>query len=101
YPLEVEGNFGGVAHTNWVYDGCRRMLGEAIAVRRLNVVNCSDGALIPSAVPRVAEAVEVSSPPVDRAALLAALRRSMTRFRPGEILRGRDLAALRDKNARL
>ncbi|HJT05740.1 MAG TPA: 6-hydroxymethylpterin diphosphokinase MptE-like protein, partial [Stellaceae bacterium] len=101
YPLEVEGNFGGVAHTNWVYDGCRRMLSEAIAVRRLNVVNCSDGALIPGAVPRVAEAVEVSSPPVDRAALLAALRRSMTRFRPGEILRGRDLAALRDKNARL
>jgi hypothetical protein len=101
YPLEVEGNFGGMAHTNWVYDACRRMLSEAIAVRRLNVVNCSDGALIAGAVPRVAEAIEVSGPAIDRSALLAALRRSMTRFRPGEILRGKDLGALRDKNARL
>ena len=46
YPLEVEGNFGGIAMTNWVYDASRRMLVDLIATYRLRVINCSDGALI-------------------------------------------------------
>ena len=101
YPLEVEGNFGGVAHTNWVYDASRRMLSEIIAVRRLSVTNCSDGALIAGAVPRVADGIEVGAAPIARDALLTALKRSMTRYRPGDILRSKDLAALRDKSAQL
>jgi flagellin glycosyltransferase Maf-like protein/6-hydroxymethylpterin diphosphokinase MptE-like protein len=101
YPLEVEGNFGGVAHTNWVYDASRRMLSEIIRVRRLIVTNCSDGVLIAGAVARVPEGIEVRGAPVDRPALIAALKRSMTHYRPGEILRTKNLAALQDRSAEL
>lgn len=93
YPLEIEGNFGGIVKTNWVYDACRLMLVDAIRSYALNVVNCSDGALIPGAMPRVPEALTVTNPPVDRAALKAALERSMVRFAPGEILEDIDLRA--------
>ena len=92
-PLEVEANFGGVALTDWVYDACRRMLGEAIQAYGLSPVNTSDGALIPGARPMVPEAVEIATAPVERASLVEALRRSMQRFQPFEILRERDFAA--------
>jgi hypothetical protein len=91
-PLEVEANFGGVALTDWVYDACRRMLGEAIQAYGLSPVNTSDGALIPGARPMVPEAVEVATPPVDRAAVIEALRQSMQRFAAHEILREHDFA---------
>lgn len=91
-PLEVEANFGGIALTDWVYDACRRMLGEAIHVYGLAPLNTSDGAIIPGARPVVPEAVEIATPPVDRAELFEALRASMPRFRPFEILRQRDFA---------
>lgn len=94
YGLEIEGNFGGIVRSNWVYDACRLMLIDAIRWYALNVVNCSDGALIPGAVPRVPEALTVTNPPVDHAAVKAALERSMVRFAPGEILEDIDLAAL-------
>ncbi len=72
-PIEVEGNFGGVVRTDWVYDASRLMLAGAIAHYRFNVVNCSDGALIPGAKPCVPEALELTTPPVDRAAFAAEL----------------------------
>ena len=31
YPLELEGNFGGIALTDWIYDASRRMLMDLIA----------------------------------------------------------------------
>jgi hypothetical protein len=91
-PLEVEANFGGVALTDWVYDACRRMLGEAIQAYGLAPVNTSDGALIPGARPMVPEAVEVATAPVYRAAMIEALRHSMQRFAAHEILREHDFA---------
>jgi len=94
FPLEVEGNFGGVARTDWIYDACRRMLGEAIRAFGLSVVNCSDGAMIPGARPLDSEAVSVETPPVDRAKLMADLDRTLRHFEPGEILRDRDVSAL-------
>ncbi|MGE5201486.1 MAG: motility associated factor glycosyltransferase family protein, partial [Acidobacteriota bacterium] len=92
-PLEVEANFGGVALTDWVYDACRRMLGEAIQAYGLSPVNTSDGALIPGTRPMVPEAVEVETPPVDRASMIEALRQSMQRFAAHEILREHDFTA--------
>jgi len=80
YPLELEGNFGGIALTNWVYDASRRMLMDLIASYSLSVVNCSDGALIGGATPRVADAVEVDGPAIDRAAVIAEIRRSMVHY---------------------
>jgi hypothetical protein len=97
YPLEVEGNFGGIAMTNWIYDASRRMLTDLIAAYRLNVVNCSDGALIAGATPRVPEALIVDGPVIDRRRVFAELKRSMKRFAPSEILRGRHLEELRDQ----
>jgi hypothetical protein len=94
YPLEIEGNFGGIVKSNWIYDACRLMLAESIKYYGLNVINCSDGAIIPGAVPRVPEALRVTRPPVDPAAVKAALERSMTRYAPGEILTDADPKAL-------
>jgi hypothetical protein len=101
YPLEVEGNFGGIAMTNWIYDGCRRMLAEAIHQYHLSVVNCSDGALIPGATPKVPEAVEVAGPPVDRVRLFAALEKSTMPCQPGAVLRAVDLDAIVAKSRAL
>jgi hypothetical protein len=96
FPIEVEGNFGGIARTDWVYDACRRMLGEVIKVYGLSPMNCSDGALIPGARPVVPEAVEVDAPPVDRDALMSDLKRALIAFDPAEILRERDFAQMTD-----
>lgn len=94
YPIEVEGNFGGIALTDWIYDACRRMLAEAIRVFALSVVNCSDGALIPGARPMVLDAVEIAGPPVDREKFIADLKRSFRRFGAAEILGDTDFPAM-------
>lgn len=98
YPLEVEGNFGGIAMTNWVYDACRRMLIELIATYRLNVVNCSDGALIAGATPRVPEALVVNEAPLDHERIVADIKASMVHYDRGRLLRDQDLDALRGKS---
>ncbi len=96
FPIEVEGNFGGIAKTDWIYDACRRMLGEVIRVFGVSPINASDGALIPGARPVVPDAVEIETPVVDRGALLADLKRALIAFEPGEILRERDFTAMVD-----
>ena len=101
YPVEVEGNFGGIARTNWVYDSCRLMLSEVIQLRSLNVANASDGALIPGAVPRVAEAIDPIGPVIDRAAMTAALKRSLNKTTPDTIFAEADLAETACKADRL
>jgi len=101
YPLELEGNFGGIAFTNWVYDASRRLLMDLIAHYRLNVVNCSDGALISGATPRVPEAVEIAGPAIDRGKVIAEVKRSMTHFVPREYLRDKEFSGLRDSSSAL
>ncbi|HVA15078.1 MAG TPA: 6-hydroxymethylpterin diphosphokinase MptE-like protein [Stellaceae bacterium] len=93
YPVEVEGNFGGIARTNWIYDSCRLMLAEVIQLRCLNVFNASDGAFIPGAVPRVPEAIAPTGPAVDRVAMIAALKRSLSAITPAAIFAETDFAA--------
>jgi hypothetical protein len=92
YPVEVEGNFGGIARTNWIYDSCRLMLAEVIQLRALKVFNASDGAFIPGAVPRVPEAIEPAGPGIDRVAMLAALKRSLDEITPSMMFAETDLA---------
>src|SRR5262249_37506556 len=93
-PMEVEGNFGGVAHTDWIYDSCRLMLAEVIAKRRLNVVNCSDGALVPGARPCVPDALEIGTAAGGRQGFREALDRSTQAFASGRLLEECDLAAV-------
>jgi len=92
YPVEVEGNFGGVARTNWIYDSCRLMLAEVVQLRSLKVFNASDGAFIPGAVPRVAEAIKPADAPIDHAAVIAALKRALNEIDPATIFTDTDLA---------
>jgi len=84
--IEVEGNFGGVVATDWVYDACRLMLGRAIELYRFNAVNCSDGAVIPGAHPCVPEALRIQSPTVDRALFAAEIKQSLSRYEAGALL---------------
>jgi hypothetical protein len=93
YPVEVEGNFGGVARTNWVYDSCRLMLAEVIKLRSINAFNASDGAIIPGAVPRVPEAIEPGPQPLDHAGVTAALMRALDEIEPAAIFTETDLVA--------
>jgi hypothetical protein len=101
YPVEVEGNFGGIARTNWIYDCCRLMLAEVIRMRALNAWNASDGAYIPGAVPRVSEAIEPKTGVIDHAALLATLKRSLNEIAPATIFAETDLAETARGAARL
>jgi hypothetical protein len=93
YPVEVEGNFGGVARTNWVYDSCRLMLAEVVQLRSLKVFNASDGAFIPGAIPRVPEAIEPADAAVDQAAVIAALKRALNEIEPATVFTETDLAS--------
>src|SRR5258708_284606 len=101
FPLEVEGNFGGIAHTDWVYDACRRMLTATIRGFGVSVVNCSDGALIPGARPLDPEAVAIDGPVIDRDSLFESLDRTLRRFYAREILPDNDLTALIRHNQEL
>ena len=96
FPVEVEGNFGGIVKTDWIYDASRRMLGEAIRVFGLSPINSSDGALIPGARPMVPEAIDVVTPPVDRETLHRELKGSVLAFEAGEILRSTNFVAMID-----
>ena len=98
YPLELEGNFGGIALTNWVYDASRRMLMDIIAAYGLNVVNCGDGALISGASPRVPDAVEVDGPVIDRRRVVAEIACSMVHYRQRHLVPAETLAELRGKS---
>lgn len=92
--MPVEGNFGGIVNTESTYDWCRRMLSAAIKHYRLNVQNCSDGALIPGARPRVPSSLAVATPIVDHAAFKAEIARGLQRYAAGEMLEEADFAAI-------
>jgi len=94
HAIEVEGNFGGVIVTDWVYDACRLMLANVIGRHRFNVVNCSDGALIPGARPCVPDALEIKAPPVDRDEFMRVLDRGMRHFERGAMVASVDFADL-------
>src|SRR4029077_11748892 len=74
----------------------RRMLMDFIAAYRLNVVNCSDGAVISGATPRVPAAGEIGGPIVDRAAVMTEIKRSMGHYGAGQLLRSKELSHLRE-----
>lgn len=95
HTMEVPGNFGGIIHTELVYDSCRIMLGETIRFYGSRVFNCSDGALIPGAQPCVPEALQVNQPVIDRAVFRTQLRRAMQKYPAGKLLEEADLENIR------
>ncbi len=101
FPIEVEGNFGGIARSNWIYDSCRLMLAEVVQQRSLNVFNGSDGAFVPGTVPRVPESIEPTTGPLDHADIRAALKRAMERFTPAAIFAETDIVTIGNQTAEM
>jgi len=101
HVMEVEGNFGGVVHTDNIYDSCRVMLTDTIRYLGLRVRNCSDGARIERANPCVPDALEITTPTVDHARLLESLEATMERYAPGQILEEADLDLVRKNTDKL
>lgn len=99
--MQVEGNFGGIVNTEIIYDACRLMLCSAIKYYHLNVFNCSDGALIPGAAPRVPEALEITTSLADAQGFKAELRRAMPRYAPGDMLREADFGSIIEKTKQM
>jgi hypothetical protein len=99
FPIEVEGNFGGIARSNWIYDSCRLMLAEVIQQRSLNAFNGSDGAFIPGTIPRVPESIKPTTGAIDHAAIRAALKRALEHFTPADIFAETDLSEIAGQSA--
>jgi len=82
------GNFGGEVTGESIFNWSRHVLENVLRVHRgLRAYNCSDGARIAGAVPKVARTVELAGAPLDRAALLADVTTSLRRYST-ERLRG-------------
>ena len=76
-------NFGGSATGVYIFDWSRKVLENTIRhFSEVRVYNCSDGARIEGAMPKVSRAIELKNGPVDRERLLADLDRGMTRCQP-------------------
>lgn len=94
YPTKVPANFGGHAFTEVTLNASRNLLGTVISLRGLEAYNCSDGCLIENTIPMLPECVEITSPPVDWAAVMKASKEQMHAFEPGEMLKDADPEAI-------
>lgn len=87
----LPGNFGGVVQSDLVFDWCRNVLEESFDAFQLDVYNCSDGALLKGATPRLAEALHFDGEPLDRQAVIAEIVAGRPHFRPGEFFATRSI----------
>lgn len=87
----LPGNFGGVIKTDQVFDWSRNMLEQVTRAFYLNVYNCSDGALITGATPRVAESLDFVGEPLDREAIIEQVMAGLPSFEAGEYFRSRPM----------
>lgn len=93
FDRKVPGNFGGTVETFWAFDMGRQMLSQVQRMRRTNLVNCSDGAKIYGAKPRVAASITLSDILPRREEALARVEAQLAGFEAGEMLRKVDLDA--------
>jgi hypothetical protein len=68
------GNFGGTIQSNLVLSWTRDMLEEKVNKFHLRAFNCSDGALIKGATPKLAETIAFKGPTLDRERVYAQVR---------------------------
>jgi hypothetical protein len=59
-------NFGGTIQSTMILGWTRDMLEEKVIKFRLKAYNCSDGALIKGAVPKLSETIDLPGPPLER-----------------------------------
>jgi hypothetical protein len=91
FNREVPGNFGGTVETFWAFDLGRQMLSRVQRLRPTNLVNCSDGAKIYGAKPKVAASVSLPDILPRREDVLARVEAQLLSFEAGEMLRKVDL----------
>jgi len=91
FDRQVPGNFGGKVMTSSALDLSRRTITHVQQLRRTNLVNCSNGAMIEMAKPMVAPAINLDSQPNQQAAVLQRVENQMRSFQPGEFLEKIDL----------
>lgn len=89
----VPGNFGGKVLTTWSLDLSRRTFTSLLRTRGVTLTNCSDGARIEGARPKLAAAIEVAYPANQQQAVLDAIEKTLPSFEPGQLLEKIDLNA--------
>lgn len=89
----VPGNFGGKVVTTWSLDLSRRTYTSLLRTRDVTITNCSDGARIEGALPKVAAALEFTNPPNQQQAVLDDIEKTLPCFEPGQLLEKIDLNA--------
>jgi hypothetical protein len=91
FDRQVAGNFGGTVETFWAFDLSRRMLAKVQSHYRPQLFNCSDGAKIWGAQPKIAASVVVGDGLPPRENVLAQVERQMRTFAATEIIGDLDL----------
>lgn len=89
--VRLPGNFGGEVESDLILNWSRDMLEQKIRAFSCKVFNCSDGALINGAAPKLPEALDFGDRHFDRDKLIDAIRRGSPRFEAGEFLRDHDV----------
>ncbi len=80
------GNFGGTVMADWIFNFSRQILASVVQRYRIRVSNCSDGARIDGALPKVPAALNLTSPVLDRAKVKDAIRAVHRCYEPAEFL---------------
>lgn len=91
---EWAGNFGGTVKSNMVLAWTRDMLEQKVTKFGLDAYNCSDGALIKGAAPKLAEAIELPDMALSREEVYAQVRERTVPLTPGTHLKDFDFDAL-------
>lgn len=81
-----EGNFGGVVHSDWVFNFSRKLLDRAISYLRVKCTNCSDGARLHNAKPQLAASLKLDTPPLDHARIRERIFETLRDYAPGELM---------------
>lgn len=95
------GNFGGTIRANMIFAWTRDMLEQKVEKFRLKVFNCSDGAFIKGATPKLGETLHFPGKPVDKEKTFQRVRSESMFQAAGAFLARIDMAAFLDENDRL
>jgi len=87
FPDNVRGNFGGTVKTNWIYNFSRVLLSSYLGYYQANAYNCSDGAFINGALPKVAASIDFKGPVLDHAAIKQSIFDCLRHYEPREYLK--------------
>ena len=93
-PLRTPGNFGGEVLTNPYFSWSRWTYEQVIAAAGLTVRNCSDGVMIAGAQPLPPDDLVLTNPPLDKTAIVEAVKTGSAHYTPGAYLIDQDLPAV-------